>query len=129
MVIKKKDICIALVDDDPIILNVFSSILKQVHYRVDFFWSANEALEVIYARHKSYDLIITDICMPGGDDGVTFAKKVREINPDLPIMFMTGGVTPEKKNEALSLGCIAFLDKPFPLIQKLDEYIYNFLKR
>ncbi len=127
MAIIKEEIRLVVVDDDPIILDVFSKMIKQVRYHADFFISPTEALETIMAHPKRYNLMITDICMPQ-DDGIAFAKKVRAANPDLPVMFMTGGATPEKKEEALSLGRVTFLEKPFPLIQVLGENIALFIE-
>lgn len=125
--IDKDPICIAVVDDDPVILNVFSSLLKQTGYHADFFHSSVPALKAILTPPACYHLIIVDIVMPEGD-GISFAKKIRTHLPELPIMFMTGGVPSEKREEALSLGRVAFLDKPFPLIEELQRHISKFLE-
>lgn len=125
--IDKGPVRIAVIDDDPVILNVFSSLLKQTGYHADFFSSSVPALKAILAYPACYHLVIVDIVMPEGD-GISFAKKIRSHLPDLPIMFMTGGVQPEKREEALSLGRVAFLDKPFPLIEELQRHISKFLE-
>ncbi len=126
--LNKDNIRIAVIDDDPLILNVFSSMIKQAGYYADFFPSPVPALEAILAHPTRYDILIVDIMMPD-EDGVSFAKKVRAHVPKLPIMFMTGGVSSEKMEEALSLGRVAFLNKPFPLLKELAQYISEFLEQ
>ena len=125
--INKANVRIAVVDDDPIILTVFSSMTRQANYHADFFSSPAEALATIAAHPKLYDLVVSDISMPE-EDGVAFARKTRVLNPDLPFMFMTGGVSTEKRKEALSLGRVIFLEKPFPLIQELNQNIIRFIE-
>ena len=117
---------IAVVDDEKLLLQVFSSLMKQYHYHADFFSNPLQAIEVILSEPARYNLIITDIRMPQMD-GITFAKKVRFVLPNLPIMFMTGDMTDELKKQALELGNVAFLEKPFPLEQTLQEAIPKFL--
>ena len=123
----KNNICIAVIDDDPVILRVFSSILSHAGLRADYYDSPSEAFNSIIADSTRYDLIIADILMPQ-EDGVSFVKRVRRHCPKLPVMFMTGGVTLEMKKEALSLGEVAFLEKPFPLMDVLSRTIRDFLK-
>ncbi len=125
--INKDSIRIAIVDDDPMILRVFSSMTKQANYHADFFPSSREALTTIGAHPKLYDLVVSDICMPD-EDGVAFARKARTLNPNMPFMFMTGGGDSEKRREALSLGRVTFLEKPFSLIREINENIVHFLE-
>ncbi len=119
---------IAVVDDDKVILKVFSSMMKQMKLNTDFFQNSAEALNAIIMGSVRYDLLITDIVMPSGD-GVAFARAIRAVYPNLPIMFMTGYANEEKRNEALSLGHVEFLEKPFPLMDKLRQMITDFLER
>ena len=117
---------IAVVDDEKLLLQVFASLMKQYHYHADFYSNPLNAIEAILGDPARYNLIISDIRMPQMD-GITFAKKVRFVLPNLPIMFMTGEMTDELKAEALKLGNVAFLEKPFPLEQTLQEVIPKFL--
>jgi CheY-like chemotaxis protein len=117
---------IAVIDDEKMLLHVFSSLMRQFHYHADFFSSPLKAIDAIITDPAKYNLIITDIRMPEMD-GITFAKKVRFILPDMPIMLMTGDVTPELREQALKLGKVEFLEKPFPLEQTLKEVVPKFL--
>jgi CheY-like chemotaxis protein len=113
---------IAVVDDEKMLLHVFSSLMKQFNYRAHFFADAHKAFEAIAAQPEQYNLLILDIRMPGMD-GITFAKKIRMLLPKLPVIFMTGHSSDGVKEEALSLGNVVFLEKPFPLEQTLRDTI------
>lgn len=119
---------IAVVDDDPLILRTFSSLMGQAGYHSDHFSNAEQAYQAITTRPGRYDLLVVDITMPEGDDGVVFAKKVRGVFPDLPIMFMTGGAEESKRKEAQAMTRSTFLDKPFPLMEVLQSNIEKFVK-
>ena len=120
------NIRIAVVDDEKLLLQVFSSLMRQHNYHADFFSSPIKALEAILGNPTRYQLVISDIRMPELD-GITFAKKIRLVLPDMPIMFMTGDMSGQVRQAALSLGNVTFLEKPFPLEATLREAIPKFL--
>lgn len=101
---------IIVVDDEQIILKSCKKILSSEGYEVDTFASAAEALAVF--NNKQYDLIITDLKMPG-IDGIEFMRQVRKTNPDINIIVITGYPSQESIKEALSLRIIDYLPKPF----------------
>jgi CheY-like chemotaxis protein len=117
---------IGVIDDEKILLQTFSSLLRQFGYDAEFFSDPLKAAEIISQDPGRYNLLIVDIKMPGMD-GVTFVKKVRTVRPNLPIIFMTGGVSEDKEREAKSLGNILYLEKPFPLSETLKEAIPKLL--
>lgn len=117
---------IAVVDDEKMLLSVFFSLMKQFNYHADFFSNPVKAIDAINGNPERYNLVITDIRMPEMD-GITFAKKVRFVLPKMPIMFMTGDCTEELRAEAMSLGNVTFLEKPFPLEATLKDVIPKFL--
>ena len=117
---------IGVIDDEKILLQTFSSLMRQLGYDAEFFSDPLKAAETITQDPARYNLLIVDIKMPGMD-GVTFVKKVRNIKPNMPIIFMTGGVTDDKEKEAKSLGNILYLEKPFPLADTLKEAIPKLL--
>ena len=118
---------IAVIDDDRMLLDVFSSLMKRSGYHTHFFSNADRAYEEITRVKGHYHLVISDIRMPGMN-GIEFARKVRAAEPGLPIILMTGDVTDEARSEALSIGRVAFLEKPFPLEATLKEFIPKFLR-
>ena len=126
MGVNPDDIRIAVVDDEKIILDVFSSLLAQAHYHADFFKDAAEAYRTISAHPDRYDLVVADICMPG-EDGIAFAKRIRLSLPKMPVIFMTGYAAEDKKKEALALGNVVFLNKPFILKDAVQKAISTLL--
>lgn len=117
---------IVVVDDEKMLLNVFSSMMHQCHYHADFFSNPLKAFDAILEKPGRYQLMILDIHMPQMD-GITFAKKIRTFLPDIPILFMTAEVSDEIRQEALVLGRVEFLEKPFPLEATLKEVIPKLL--
>ncbi len=71
---------------------------------------AAEALQVIASER--IDLVLCDIQMPG-INGLELVRQVRDVEPDLPCIVMTGYNTPENSVEALSAGAFWYLEKPF----------------
>ena len=118
----KEKIRIAVIDDEKMILNVFSSIMRQFGYQADFFTNSFQAFEAIVNAAGAYQLVVSDIRM-AGMDGITFAKKIRVVYPQLPFIFMTGDLTEEIKSEAEKLGRMEMFQKPFPLVATLNEAI------
>ncbi len=118
---------IAVVDDDHLLLGVFSSLMKKTNYRTHFFLNAAKALEEITKVKGHYSLVISDIRMPGMD-GIEFARQIRAAEPDLPIILMTGDVREEDRQTVKDIKRLVFLEKPFPLESTLNEFIPKFLK-
>ncbi len=80
---------ILLVDDEPPICNVLSQMLSRSGYLVTACFAPQEALQKFLARPAEFDLIFTDLTMPGMT-GVELAKRVFEVRPDLPVVLTTG---------------------------------------
>src|SRR3989338_8375426 len=118
---------IAVVDDEKMLLEVFSSLMRQFHYQADFFSSPMTALNSILGDPNRYQLIISDIRMPQMS-GIQLAKTIRFVLPKIPIIFMTADMTDESKERALELGNVTILEKPFPLESTLKEFIPKFLE-
>lgn len=121
-----KQVRIAVVDDETILLQTFSSLMRQLGYEADFFSSPLRAVEGIVNDPGRYQLVLADIKMPEMD-GITFVKRVRFVLPHLPIVFMTGGVSDEVRDQAIALGNVVFLEKPFPLESTLKDCIQKLL--
>jgi CheY-like chemotaxis protein len=119
---------IAVIDDEKMLLSVFSSLMRQFGFQADFFSNPVRALDAILSEPGRYQLIISDIRMPEMD-GITFAKKVRFVLPKMPIIFMTGEVTDEMRQDALAVGNVEFLEKPFPLEATLRDTIPRLLAK
>ena len=80
---------ILVVDDERIILNLCTSILKIKGYTVLTAASGEQALQVLEESKAAIDLALLDIMMPGLN-GIQLAAQIRSANPRIPVILMTG---------------------------------------
>ncbi len=80
---------ILVVEDDAEVLAVLDAGLKKAGYAVTSAATGDEAFE-IFAGDPAFDALLTDIVMPGTLRGTELARSMRAINPDLPVVFMSG---------------------------------------
>jgi PAS domain S-box-containing protein len=79
---------VLLVEDNPDVASVSSSLLEQLGYTVRRVADGEAALREI--ERNDVDLVFSDIVMPGKIDGLSLARRLRKIRPDLPILLATG---------------------------------------
>lgn len=80
---------VLLVEDEEAVRTVLSSTLKGAGYVVTTADDGDDALK-IYTGSPHFDALVTDIVMPGQLQGTGLAKAIRQISPDLPVIFMSG---------------------------------------
>jgi len=80
---------ILLVDDNEMVLATGSELLKELGFRVLTAKNGFEAVETYHKHRHSVDMLILDVVMPGMG-GIDALEKIREINPDVRVMFATG---------------------------------------
>lgn len=97
------------VDDDQDFLDAFAERMEVKGLSVTKATSGIEALDK--AEKQAYDAVILDIAMPQMD-GLETLKRLRQINPDLQVILLTGQATIGKSVEAIKLGAMDFLEKP-----------------
>lgn len=104
---------ILIVDDNTEVLELAESVLSDLGYRVATAADARAALALIDDRSRHFDLLFTDVVMPGGMNGITLAKEARRRRPFLRVLLSTGFIDP--REEAASQG-----GRPhgFPVVQK-----------
>ena len=110
---------VLLVDDEEKFLDVISQRLGIHGIGTDTATSGEEALTKI--REKNVDVIILDVMMPG-IGGIETLKRIRQENPEVQIIMLSGQSNIEKAVEAMKEGAIDFLEKPVD-IGKLMEKI------
>jgi excisionase family DNA binding protein len=101
---------VLVVDDEEGIRELLSKTLALVEYDVDVAHDGRSALERL--RLMPYDLLITDLRMPGVD-GLTVIKEARRLKTDLPVIIITGFSTEASAIDAINLGVQGYLTKPF----------------
>ena len=100
---------ILVVDDDQVVGKSFERVLTNKGYRVDTALSGREAFEKYVGA--DFDMVFTDVRMPD-QDGFEVARRLKEMNPWLPIVFVTGYGTQEAEAKAKAIGVEEFLQKP-----------------
>jgi DNA-binding NtrC family response regulator len=100
---------VLLVDDEKEFLETLSERMKTRDLDVNTTTVAGDALEL--AKENSYDAIVLDLMMPGMD-GLEVLKAMKQINPDLQVILLTGHGSLEKGIEAMKFGAMDFLEKP-----------------
>ncbi len=107
---KRKDFRVLVVDDELIVRDSIKLWLADEGFSVDMAGSGPEALELLGTC--TYHLMLLDIKMPGMD-GVKVLKKAREDFPELCVILMTAYATVETAVEAMKIGALDYLVKPF----------------
>lgn len=107
---------ILLVEDDKDLNRTVCAYLNKNGFEATGVFGATEAYDKMY--EKKFDLILSDIMMPG-IDGYEFAKTVRELNEDIPILFMTARDDFESKRKGFKAGIDDYLVKPVDLDELL----------
>jgi len=103
---------ILVVEDDRELNKTVCSFLNHNGYEAAGCLNANEAYDVLYTN--MFDLIVSDIMMPGVD-GFEFASNIRELNEDIPILFMTARDDIASKQRGFRIGVDDYMVKPIDL--------------
>ena len=103
---------VAVVDDDASALRGLGRVLSVFGYRANLFESAEQYLAAADASTAS--CVVLDIDLRGGMSGLDLARTIRSSARATPIIFITGSADPAIRKQALDVGCVAFLEKPFP---------------
>jgi len=107
---------ILVVDDELSMREFLKILLEKEGYEVSTAADAANAIDQI--KSASFDLIISDIKMPGMG-GLTLLEKIKEIDSSLPVIMITAYASPENAVVAMKSGAFDYITKPF----KVDEII------
>jgi putative two-component system response regulator len=101
---------ILVVDDNPLVLTGLKSLLEEHGYSPFLSSNANDAINI--SRDLLFDVILTDIKMPGVS-GLTLLLQMKSLHPDKPVIVMTAYAELETAVEAIHKGAFDFITKPF----------------
>lgn len=108
---------ILVVDDEQVIRESLKRILERAGYQVAVSGSGYNAMELV--QKQDIDLVLTDLKMPGME-GLEVLKSIKVLQPDVPVVIITGYATVETAVEAIKSGAYDYLSKPFTPDQVKD---------
>lgn len=112
------DAKVLLVDDEEDFVEALSARLEARDLEVQVAASGKDALE--RAAETRFDAIILDLAMPGMD-GIDTLKALRESQPEVQVILLTGRGSLQKGVEAMKLGAMDFLEKPADINVLMDK--------
>ncbi len=102
---------ILIIDDEVDMLMLLRMIIEDnTDYEVETTNSPSEGIKLL--RNEQFDLVVTDLKMPGMD-GMELFDEFKEIKPDVPVIIITAYGSVETAEEALKKGVAEFITKPF----------------
>src|SRR5688572_25155699 len=101
---------ILLIDDDPGVRDSMERMLRNAGYAVQSAPTGEEGFEL--ARGGGFDVILSDMRMPG-ISGLDILRQLRDVRVDAAFIIMTGFGTVDTAVEAMKLGAVDFVQKPF----------------
>ncbi len=114
---------VLIVDDDPAILETLSSLVQAFKFSATPCNDAKKAITLI--KNESYDTVLTDIRMHDVT-GFELLDEIKSINPDVPVILMTGYAELDTAISAIKRGAFDFITKPFNpeyLIQSIQKAV------
>jgi DNA-binding NtrC family response regulator len=99
-----------VIDDEELYRRALERILSRVGHRVSCARDASEAMAI--ATGEALDLVLCDVRMPG-ISGLELIRQLRDLQPELPCIVITGYGSAEQSVEALRAGAFWYLEKPF----------------
>jgi excisionase family DNA binding protein len=108
---------VLVADDEESIRELLARTLALAEYDVETVGDARAAIDRL--RLADYDLLIADLRMPGMD-GLLLVREARRMHPTLPVIIITGYSSEASAIEAVNLGVVGYLVKPFRVPQVLS---------
>ncbi|QIG99124.2 response regulator [Bradyrhizobium sp. 6(2017)] len=106
---------ILVVEDDALIQDLVQEALADGGFKTEAISSGEKAIALLEERVQEYRALITDIHLPGTLNGWDVARRARELNPQMPVVYMTGEGADEWPSHGVPNSVL--LLKPFALAQ------------
>jgi len=126
---RKRKYKILFVEDDKNLSEVVNDLLSLSGYGIKHCADGEEA--ILYFRKFKYDLCIFDVMLPK-IDGFELAESIRQINREVPIIFLTAKNQKEDKIRGFKIGCDDYITKPFSgeeLVLRIEAIMKRCLSR
>jgi DNA-binding NtrC family response regulator len=108
---------VLVVDDEPMIVSLLSTILREKGWDVTEARSGSDGIDQL--DRVRFDVILTDLVMPG-DSGIDLLRAAKEIHPDVEVILMTGYANADTAIEAMRNGAFHYIMKPL----KTEEVLH-----
>lgn len=119
--------CVLIVDDEESIRTMIAQMVQKLGFDLEMAPDGREAVELFRKDPKKYDLVLMDLTMPHMNGELAFAK-MRNVNPDIPIVLMSGFNEEQASSRFKGKGLSGFLEKPFnfaKLIELVNRVLNN----
>ncbi len=104
---------VLVVDDEPIVAETTATVLKRLGYKVSIANTGEEA--VAFLKEKNVDIVLLDIILGAGIDGVETLRQIREFKPKQKVMIVSGWAQPSRVKQCSEMGAGTYLIKPVTL--------------
>ena len=118
---------VLVVDDEADFSETIVKRLRKRGLEAECVASGEAALEMM--KGKRFDVVLLDIKMPGGMDGIETFREMKKIQPLTEVIFLTGHATLESSVEGMKLGAFDYLIKPVKLDDLLPKLAEAFQKK
>ncbi|MDL2321815.1 response regulator [Desulfosarcina sp. OttesenSCG-928-B08] len=118
---------ILVVDDETDFLETFVKRLKKRSIDARGLSTGEAALELLGA--EPYDVVLLDVKMPGGMDGIQALREIKRIQPTVEVILLTGHASVETSIEGMRLGAFDYLLKPVKFEELLAKMAEAFEKK
>ncbi|PIS31574.1 hypothetical protein COT42_00835 [Candidatus Saganbacteria bacterium CG08_land_8_20_14_0_20_45_16] len=117
-----KKVKVLVVDDELSVLESFKMILEIKDYEVRTALGMDEAVQAV--KEENFDLAFVDLRFKGQDIGLGILAEIKKIKPKTKVVICTAFASDESKNNAVQLGAMDYISKPFMM-----EAIYKLVER
>lgn len=117
-----ENLSVLVVDDDPVIRRLLEKRLTKENYQVAIVEDGLQAEAKL--KQQSFDVVLTDLMMPGGIGGIEVLEIAKAINPDIHVVLITAHSSINTAVEAMKKGAADYLEKPInfdELFLRLDK--------
>ena len=118
---------VLVVDDEVDFLETLVNRLKKRKFEAEGATSGEAALELL--KEKLFDVVVLDMKMPGGMDGIETFREMRKIQPHAEVILLTGHASVETSIEGMKLGAFDYLLKPVKFEELLAKLAAAIEKR
>ena len=117
---------VLVIDDEPVVLDIFQRVLAGRGLEIRTARNGDEALALI--EREGFGCVVADKNLPGMD-GIEIVRRIRQAQPDCACIVMTAYASTESAVEALRLGAVDYLEKPFDDLGRIADRIDDLVKQ